>query len=318
MILRAYRDTDLFPLLDLWNQALPLDQITRSEFERRVLLDANREPDSLTLAFEKEGGPPVGFVLALVLRYPIENTGLMEHRGFITAFGVHPEHRRGGIGAALLDAAENFCRVRGRREVALAPYTPNYFVPGVDKQNHRDGLAFLQSRGFEEITEAIAMDALIGQFQFDEELREKEHKLANEGITIEPFRRGRMLEYLAFMDEHMPGPWLEDARRNLKEMTQGLFPEEAIMLACHDRRIIGYCQFEGEHFGPFGVADAFQGRGIGTVLLGRTVEAMFRAGHHAAFVLWTGERAAGGVYKRLGFCITRRFAVMRKTLEEKE
>ena len=33
-----------------------------------------------------------------------------------------------------------------------------------------------------------------------------------------------------------------------------------------NEKVVGYCQFEGSHFGPFGVAKDFQGRGIGTVL----------------------------------------------------
>lgn len=314
-ILRPYRDTDCGALLALWEKALPLDGISRAEFERRVLLDANREKESLMLAFGSEGGPPLGFILALVLRLPIEKTGLLEKRGFITAFAVHPDHRGAGIGRALLAHAEAFLRARGRTEIALAPYTPNYFVPGVDKERYADGVAFLQKNGFVEFSEAIAMDAMIGRFELSPEVSKRERELAAEGVLIESFRRERLTEYLEFMDTHMPGPWLEDARRNLKEMTAGHFPEEAILLATDGGKIIGYCQFEGQHFGPFGVIDGYQGRGIGGVLLARTLYQMRLLGNHAAFVLWTGERAAKGVYGRLGFTVSRRFALLRKKLE---
>lgn len=317
-LVRPYEDRDGAALLELWERALPLDGITRPEFERRVLLDANREHDSLMLAFEHEDGPPVGFILCLVLRYPIENTGLLEHRGFITAFGVDPLHRRRGIGGELLRRAEEFFRARNRAEVALAPYTPNYFVPGVDRDRYAEGLAFLEKRGFEETSEGIAMDAPIGTFEMDGELLAKEEELRREGVVIEPFTRRRLAEYLEFMSRHMPGPWLEDARRNLKDMTRGLFEEDSIILALHEGRIVGYCQHEGQHFGPFGVSDDQQGKGIGTVLLARTLHRMRLKGNHVAYVLWTGERAAQGVYKRLGFTISRRFAVLRKKLAPPE
>lgn len=312
--IRPYEDRDRDGLLELWRQSLPLDSIGLEEFERRVLLDPNREHESLILAVPPAGGEPLGFVLCLVLRYPIENTGLIENRGFITAFGVHPDCRRQGIGTRLLEAAERFFEHRNRREVTIAPYTPNYFAPGVDKERYRDGILFLRHHGFEEFIEAIAMDALIGQFEMDIDLLERERQLKAEGLVIEAFRRERMTEYLEFMDATMPGPWLADARRNLIDMTRGLFPEDGIVLALANDRIVGYCQFEGEHFGPFGVAEGWQGRGIGTVLLARTIERMRLKGHHAAYVLWTGERAAQGVYKRLGFQVTRRFAIMRKEL----
>lgn len=311
---RPYEDRDCAGLLDLWSQALPPDAVSREDFERRVLLDANRERESLMLAFEENSSQPVGFILSLVLRYPIENTGLLEHRGFITAFGVHPDKRRKGIGTALLQKAEDFCRARARTEIALAPYTPNYFVPGVDKERYSEGLQFLTRRGFGEFSEAIAMDAMIGTFEIDDDLKAKEQEIEAEGVRIVPFTRDRTVAFLDFMANEMPGPWLEDARRNLKDMTRGMFQEDSIILATHNDRIIGYCQHEGQHFGPFGIINDWQGKGIGTVLLARTLYEMRRKGNHAAYVLWTGERAAAGVYKRLGFTISRRFAVLRKQL----
>lgn len=313
-VVRPYEDGDRDELLALWEAALPYEAVPLPEFERRVILDVNREPDSLKLAFEEETGPPAGFILCLVLHQPIEQTGLLEHRGFITAFGVHPDHRRKGVGSRLLDEADAFFRGRSRKEIVIAPYTPNYFVPGVDKERYAEGVAFLERRGYREISEAIAMDAPIGQLAIEPALLQKEAELRSEGITIEPFRRERMVEYLDFMREQMPGPWLEDARRNLKDLTRGLFPADAVIIACDRGKIIGYCQFEGEHFGPFGVSDAYQGRGIGTVLLARTLYQMRLHGHHAAYVLWTGDRAAKGVYGRLGFTISRRFAVLKKDL----
>ena len=95
---------------------------------------------------------------------------------------------------------------------------------------------------------------------------------------------------------------------------------DAIWLAVDERhasgkpRIIGFCQHEHEHFGPFGVSDEYQGKGIGTVLLARTMYQMRLRGCHSAWVLWTGDRALKGVYGRLGFKLTRRFAIMKKEL----
>jgi len=313
--LRPYGDADRGGLLSAWEAAMPLEALTPAEFERRVVLDPNREPGSLELAVDSETGRIAGYCLRLVLRNPIEKVGLMEDRGFITAFGVRPEFRRNGIGSALLASAEGFFHRRERRLVTISPYTPNYFIPGVDKERSPEAFSFLRARGFEEYIEAIGMDAPIGQYVVPPEVAGAGRRLAGDGVEVVPFRREWMTDYLAFMREHMPGPWVEDARRNLLDMTRGLFPEGGILLARAAGRIIGYCQFEGEHFGPFGIVEEWQGRGVGTVLLARTLEQMRRFGHHAAYVLWTGERAAGGVYARLGFRITRRFAIMRKVLE---
>lgn len=310
---RTYLDSDLDRVVEVWRRALPLDALTRDGFVRRVLLDENFEREGLLIA-ESDEGDAVGVALCLVLRHPIEKIGLMEARGFITALGVLPEHRGRGAGSALLEAAFGFFNARGRREVTIAPYAPGYFVPGVDKAAYAEGFAWLERRGFREYSEAIAMDAMIGSFELDEAVRAKEEALAAEGLTVRALDWAEAASFLDFMSETMPGDWVEDARCLLQDMVEGSAPRDSIFVAVAGERVIGYCKFRGEHFGPFGVADSHQGRGIGSVLLARTLLQMRMEGHHAAFVLWTGERAARGVYARLGFSVSRRFAILKREL----
>ncbi len=310
--IRPFHGKDAEPLLALWDRALPLDGITRDLLERRILLDLSFEPQSLMVA--EAGDALVGFITMFVLHKPIEKVGLREDSGFITAMGVDPDRRGEGIGSALLASAETFFRERGRKIINIAPYTPNYFVPGVDKDNYADGVAFLQSHGFEEYSEGLGADANIATFTLDAKVLAKEKQLAGEGIEIRHYRRDDLPEFLQFLRDLMPGPWVEDARRNLIDLTHGRFHEDAIWLALDEGRIIGFCQHEADHFGPFGVSDDYQGRGVGSVLLARTMYQMRLRGYHCAWVLWTGERALQGVYGRLGFKLTRRFAIMKKTL----
>jgi len=310
--IRAFESRDTGEFLNLWCAALPLDGITLSLFERKVLLDLNRERDSLVVA--EEGGELAGFALRLILHRPIENVGLRPDDGFITAFGVHPDFRRSGIGSALLEDSLQWFKKRDRKKILIAPYTPNYFVPGIDKENYANGVKLFEKFGFREYIEAIAMDAPISRFTISEKVKEKENRLKQEGIEIRPYKRDDLLGYLAFQGEVMPGPWLEDARRNLIDLSRGLFENDSIFIATDRGKIIGFCQYEGSHFGPFGVSDQYQGRGIGSVLLAKTLYQMRIKGYHCAWVLWTGMRAAEGVYGRLGFTITRKFAIMKKEL----
>jgi mycothiol synthase len=310
---RPYRDSDLTQVVEIWAKALPLDAITVKEFQRRVLLDENREQDGLLVA-ENASGQIVGFALCLVLRKPIESIGLMEDRGFITAFAVDPDFQEQGVGKKLLNQADLFFRKRNRDLIVIAPYIPNYFVPGIDSMAYKKGIGFFQSQGFEEYCEAIAMDALIGRFQWNDQLIEKEIKLREKGIIVCPLEMTEIESYLQFMKREMPGDWVEDGRKILSLALQGQRPEKSVFLAKSSDQIVGYCKFDGEHFGPFGVANDYQGQGIGTVLLARTLYQMRLEGLHAAFVLWTGDRAAKGVYKSLGFTLSRRFTLLRKSL----
>lgn len=309
---------DLPGMLDCWNAALPIDGISYDDLERRVFLDASYDAAGVLVA--RTDDRVAGFCCCFVLLRPIEQTGLRPDDGFITMFGVHPDSRRCGIGSALLDRAEAFFRSKGRKQILIAPYTPNYFVPGLDKEHHATALEFLAARGYREYSEALAADANIVGFQMSEKALEIESRLQSEGIVVRAYRRSDLPEYLAFMRRHMPGPWIEDARRNLLALLEARFHTDSLWLACHGdesgkEEIIGFCQNEQEHFGPFGIADAWQGKGIGTVLLARTLQQMQRRGCHSAWVLWTGQRALDGIYGRLGFRLTRRFAIVKKELQ---
>jgi GNAT superfamily N-acetyltransferase len=114
------------------------------------------------------------------------------------------------------------------------------------------------------------------------------------------------------MQAHMPGDWVRHARELLTDITKGLSDYDQIVVAQHKREIVGYCQFEGEHFGPYGVAPDYQGKGIGTALMAKCLATMRRKGLHNAWVLWTSDETAEKVYQRFGFRETRRFAVLRK------
>lgn len=316
--IEPFTGTHTVSLLDCWNNALPYDAITRPDFERRVLLDANRHTDGLLVAIN-ESDEVIGFISCFVLRRPIGDDWMAD-RGFIQAVGVRNQDQNCGVGSALLAKAEEFFSGHKRTLIVLSPYTPNYFVPGVDKDNYRDGYTWMIRHGFAEYSEGLAADACIATFTIPQNVIEAEESLkTNEAITFRHLHRDDMSAYLDFQQQYMPAPWLEDARRNLVEMTHGRFPEDSIWVALNSTGdIIGFCQHEHEHFGPFGVIDAYQGKNIGSILLAKTLLQMRMKGCHSAWVLWTGERALKGVYGRLGFKLTRRFALMKKTLEQKE
>lgn len=311
MIIRSFQGIDTQGLIEIWNQSVPSDGVTLDVLERKVLLDANFEADGLIVAEEDKS--LVGFMVCLVRRVPMEGVGLQENQGWVSMFGVHPEHRRKGIGTHIWKKAEEFFKKRNRKTVSISPYSPNYFVPGLDMEEYVDGIKFLEKMGFKQVVTSLSMDNQIITYRIPEKILENEKRLEKDGITIQPYRRGLLMPYMEFMKKHMPGDWIRLARENLALLTIGKFKEEQILVALKGEEIIGYAQFEEEHFGPFGVRDDYQGKGIGGVILARTIETMHNRGHHCAWFLWTGDDAAR-LYQRVGFKETRRFAIMRKEL----
>ncbi len=310
-IIRSYRGTDETALLDLWRATMTHDHITPSVWRTKVLLDPNFDPDGLLVA--EEDGALVGFVLSLARRVPYFLQGLEPENGWITAFGVHPEHRRQGIGRALFDAALARMAAQGRTRVAISPYTPNYFIPGVDVEAYPAALAFLHTLGWQTTSTPIAMRAELTGFQIPPEIVKLEDRLQQDGIVARPVQPTDLPALLAFTVEHFGWDWYRFAQDYLLALFGAGADDIGCWVAARGETIAGYCQHRRERFGPFGVAPAMRNRGVGRLLLFRCLADMVTRGFHCAWFLWTGQDAAR-LYHLAGFRQMRQFAIMQKTL----
>lgn len=307
---------DVDAVLKLWNRVLPLDAVTLDSLEARVLLDENFDENTFLVARENER--IVGFAVGTYARrVPLGDHDPKGDRCWITAFGVDPGQQKKGLASQLIDSLLGKFRSLGKKECYIATYAPGYFVPGIDIKEYSGAIALLKKHGFEETYRPLSMDTQLPLFKVTPEAEKKEQQLGEQGIVIRPYTRNDLLSFLKFLEANMPADWMRVSRANLRDLTRGIFQPDQIFLAVSEgpggSEVIGYCQFEGAHFGPFGVADKYQGKGIGTVLLGRTLERMRAKGNHNAFVLWTDDMAAK-VYSKFGFKETRRFAVLRKSI----
>ncbi len=310
--LAPYTDQDRSDVLLLWRDALPLDAITLDTLESRVLLDENFDPATFLLA--RRGDTLGGFLLGMAARrLPLGDADPDGTRSWITAIAVHPGESHQEIGTLLLSSVERRFREIGKKECLISPYPPGYFTAGIDMKAYRPLLEFLLASGYRQVHEALSMDAPIVLFTVPPAVIERERALLREGIDVRPYRRDDLLRFLGFLEHSMPTDWVRVERANLRKISTGGFHPDQVTLVVKDGDIIGYCQFEGSHFGPFGVSEQYQGKGIGTVLLARTIERMRHHGYHTAWVMWTDDVAAK-VYRKFGFTETRRFAILKKTL----
>jgi hypothetical protein len=97
---------------------------------------------------------------------------------------VHPQHRRQGIGRQLLDAALARLASMGRKRVLISPYTPNYFIPGVDVDAYPEAMAFLQATGWQTTSRPISMRAELTGFRIPDDILELEERRANKDRII--------------------------------------------------------------------------------------------------------------------------------------
>jgi GNAT superfamily N-acetyltransferase len=311
---RGYAPGDEAAIVELWNECLPYDPITPLRFRNMVLLDANFDPEGLRLAWDH--GKLAGAVYAVRRLLPMHGTDLEPDNGWITFFFVAPDKRRRGIGTRLMQDAFAFLAGHGRKQVFFSSYAPNYFVPGLDEGHYPEGYAFLQHVGFTRLYSPVAMDMSLVDYAYPDDVKTLKRQRRQEGYTFEQAQDRDLVEVIRFATDAFNPDWGRAIREGL---LRGL-PLEAIRVARYGGKLVGFCMhgaYEGvrERFGPFGVDPDEQGKGLGKILLHDCLASMRAQGLHGAWFLWTGETtAAGHLYKKVGFGITRRFHVCKKTL----
>ena len=296
--LRKFAAEDGGTFVGLWNSSYTRDPITLRTFVRQTLGDPNFSPDGCWLA--EEQGKPAGFCLAMAPGQPHlfgQPTGI----GRITGIGVLPEHRRRGIGSALLESALSFLKARSCRRVSVAAH--EYYVAGLDKEAYPEGLAFLAARGFKAAGEAVAMGRMLYDLEWPGAARQAESRLAGEGILVKHLEASDSQALVEFFRSEFP-TWIEFY---LHKLDAGDDSDDIVVCRTSDK-VVGFCQrLEADHIGPFGVAEAWRNKGLGTVMLYRLLDGMRRKGFRFA---WFGETGrAQPYYERAGFFVTRRYAI---------
>jgi len=202
----------------------------------------------------------------------------------------------------------------GRKCVFISPYTPNYFIPGVDVDAYRDAIVFLQAVGWTIEAQPVSIRAELTGFQIPPEILELEQKLEREDhIVVRPVQAADLPAIMPFIAQHFGWDWFRFAQEYLLELFGPGSDEIGFLVATQGERIVGYCQQRRERFGPFGVVEEMRNRGIGRLLLFRCLTMMLSQGFQCAWFLWTGKDVAL-LYAQAGFKQVRQFAVMKKEL----
>ncbi|WP_157052470.1 GNAT family N-acetyltransferase [Ornithinibacillus contaminans] len=308
---RCYQSGDEENIVALWNSCLPKDPITASRFRNLVLLDANFDPKGLQLAYDEDR--LVGCVYGLRRLLPMIGTDLEEDSGWITFFFVAKKYQNNGIGTNLFQNVVKFLKENGRKSIFFSSYAPNYILPGLDEATYPEGYQFLQKQGFTRLYSPVAMDLSLLDFYMTEDIQQLKTKREAEGYTFSIAEDKDLYEVIQFANKVFNPDW----GRAIREGILQVLPLERILIARHQEKLVGFCLYGGyegvgERFGPFGVDPEQQGKGLGKLLLHECLFRMKAEGLHNAWFLWTGEKsAAGHLYLKTGFEITRTFHVMK-------
>ncbi len=308
--IRTLRSADLERVVDIWNRALLRDPTNLGRFVTWLFGDPDYWPgDDSGFFVAERGGAVVGFARAIIRRWPNDRVGIEPERGWIPVLAVDPAHQRQRIGTTLLDRALTYLRAAGRKECWVCGNTgsaPGYVFPGVDKDLYAGALALFQKHGFTIDHEPVSMSREV--VDFDVEQFHEQAWRTGQDIRVQPLELDRVQQFLDFMATAFPGDWNMAARAKLRA---GALHE--VLIALHGETIVGYCQWEGEHFGPFGVTAQVRSQGIGAKLFVEAVRRIRAADGRTVWFNWADE-AAARFYGRYGLRPQRHFAILRAAL----
>ncbi|HIE50658.1 MAG TPA: GNAT family N-acetyltransferase [Armatimonadetes bacterium] len=316
--LKPFAAEEVPRLIDLWNEVVYTDGseerygcMTPERFKNRVLDNPNFAPEGAILAYSQ--GRLVGFCLVATRREPSPVIDIATLPGYLSALLVHPQHRRRGIGSALLQAGIGYLRRQGKRQIRTGYRNPIPLFVGIEVEDTA-ALSFFRAQGFEEEIEWRMRLSLAG-FAKDREMEELRRRLGAEGVEVHPLQEQEVEDLLALLQAHFAGwyePMYNDAHRGTLELSN-------LFVARRGEALVGFVRvgWSGDTGGVWGigVAPEKRNKGVGTWLLFAALNRLKRAGVETVN-LSTGATnfAAQRIYGKAGFQKVGAFAIFRKPI----
>jgi len=310
--IRGIVGDDLISVCKVANAVLPADVVTPELFVQKVFLDINFDPSGVLVA--EMDGEIVGFIVAYIRSHPMEDMPDDSERCWITLFGVHPDYQNRGIGTKLFNQVESWFRENGKKIIIVGTYAPNWWTPGVDVTAYPNTITWLEKRVYVKVIHLLSMDLDLVRYRRPEWIQDKENILTAGDVSFQDSRPELIPALFDFLKREFPGDWQRYVRETLSKISEHSAVYCQVQVAVENREVIGFTHHNGERFGPFGTSVSQRGRGVGAVLLCRTLEIMRNTGLHNAFFLSTDDKAAR-LYAEAGFRESRRYALMKKEID---
>ncbi|MEV4618313.1 GNAT family N-acetyltransferase [Asanoa sp. NPDC049573] len=200
--------------------------------------------------------------------------------GHVDLIAVHPDHRRHGIGRALLARVESALAGFGARAVALVGNAPVYAWPGIDVR-YTPAVCLAEASGYarESVAWNMTADLTPGSLAL-ESTAPAEARLAAAGVAVRRAVTADVPGLVEFAQEHFGLGWGAEISESA-----------GIHFAVRDGSVLGFACWGSSrpsYFGPMGTAAAARGLGVGGVLLRRCLQEQHSAGLSSAQIGWVG------------------------------
>ncbi|MEM0139798.1 MAG: GNAT family N-acetyltransferase [Ferroplasma sp.] len=286
-------------ILKMWNGYFVIDPTNLEELDRKFFENPYLKP--VDLLFNTGA-----FSLACVQREKFLYSPVNEKNAWIFAAAYSDSDKF----KDLLMAQIELLRDIGIERVYYSNFSPGYYFPGVDANAYPGLFKQLGKIGFEVEEIAFVMEAEIGSQSYRNDVYNN--------INIENLKKEDASELLSLIENNFPADCYKRAYDtiNFGDIKQ-------ITVAKINSNIAGYSMYSagegkmnfapGERFGCFEVTEEARSKGIGAMLLAKTLTNMKSNGIRHAYFLWTSERASH-IYQRFGFKIFRTFKIMKRKI----
>jgi len=259
----------------LCRQNLVLDSMPDFLFEEKTLSDPDYNPDLTFVAFEE--GRVEGFIQGVVRNRKDGKTG------YIKLLCVSRDFRRKGFAAQLYGKAEESFVEQGVKIIRVGESYPNYLTPGIDPF-YTAGVCFFEEQGFVKFNDTSNLSAELASSDFDTSKEEK--LLVGENFFVKRAEQKDRQKTLEWVDKNFEG-WNAEVTAAFNNNPVSLF------IAGKAGSVLAFSAYEANNkgtgwFGPMGTDKEARGKGLGAVLLKKTLSAMKHEGFTKAIIPWVG------------------------------
>lgn len=291
---------------------MPYNPINKRTLVKNFLLDHNFNDQGFFVA--EEEGEILGYIYAIIRRFPTDvGSPMDEDKGFINAIGLKYEKDiLGGLGCALIKAAEGYIQSHGRQQIHMSSYTPNYIYQGINTL-YPDYITLFTQEGYTESGRSISISIDLLKYIRPASIDELKAEREKEGFLFTHLKDEYILELFKYASPNF--------NHRLRRIAQETMDYEKFNLIVYNGKVIGANVFGDpysceERFGPFSVSAEFRGKGLGQILLHDCLTEMKERGLQKAWSQSTPMAStATHVYAKAGFQRTGEYVIFKKTIE---
>lgn len=349
MTIRRMCGEDLPQVFRIWNSSVDAGEVLYRRMDadywhRKFVLDPNYDPAFFLVAEERER--ILGFVCGSAKRIFLPGETRETSPGFLTCIFVDSAFRGRGIGRMLLSGLEDCFRASGKHSLSCSGSNPvnlDWMIPGTPGHDHNNapgmdedcaGYPFLLASGFEHPFSEIAMYLDLKEYHPWDGFAETKRRLESEGVYFGPYDARLGYDYDGMCDRVASEYWREVLRSEIachlenrpntdvRFIPDGKVPSgpRPIWMAAFGGRIVAQVgpvdvQESGRGFFTGICTDPlFERRGIASVLFNLLMQEFIAKGALFSSIFTGDTNHAQKIYRRAGFRVVRRWAVMQKEL----